>query len=248
MGLDFIGRDLIDNSREKISSFLIPEEKMAKRPLASQKRKSIPEPTITRLPQYLRSFAEFIQKNQVVISSRELAGASGINPAQVRKDLAYFGQFGQRGVGYDVKTLDSKMREILGLHRAWRIALVGCGNLGTALLQYGGFNKAGFKIEAAFDVDPSKVGWELEGVRIWATPAIRQVVREKKIEIGIIAVPASQAPRVADDLVDAGIRAIVNFAPCVLTVPKSVLVRGVDLASELEHLTYFLEKSNKTEK
>ena len=220
---------------------------MAKKPTAGKKR-NIPEPTIERLPQYLRSFADFVRNQHRVISSKELALASGINPAQVRKDLAHFGQFGQRGIGYDVKTLDSKMREILGLHKSWRIALVGCGNLGTALLQYGGFSKAGFRIEAAFDVDPSKVGWELEGVRIWATPAIRQVVREKKIEIGIIAVPASQAQRVADDLVDAGIRAIVNFAPCVLTVPKSVLVRGVDLASELESLTYFLEKSNRNEK
>lgn len=220
---------------------------MAKKPVPSKKR-NIPEPTIERLPQYLRSFADFARNQHRVISSKELATASGINPAQVRKDLAHFGQFGQRGIGYDVKTLDSKMREILGLHKSWRIALVGCGNLGTALLQYGGFSKAGFKIEAAFDVDPSKVGWELEGVRIWATPAIRQVVREKKIEIGIIAVPASQAQRVADDLVDAGIRAIVNFAPCVLTVPKSVLVRGVDLASELESLTYFLEKSSRSEK
>jgi len=123
--------------------------------------------------------------------------------------------------------------------------LVGAGHLGTALLQYGGFAKAGFRIEAAFDVDPSKVGWELEGVRIWPTAAIRQVVREKKIEIGVIAVPAAQAQRVAEELLEAGIRAILNFAPCVLKVPPSVQVRGVDLASELEHLTYFLEKSNK---
>jgi redox-sensing transcriptional repressor len=221
---------------------------LSKRSAVPPKKKSIPEPTIARLPRYLRSFADFTLDHRSVISSKELAAASGINPAQMRKDLAYFGQFGQRGIGYDVKTLDTKMREILGLHKVWRIALVGAGNLGTALLQYGGFAKAGFRIEAAFDVDPSKVGWELEGVRIWATPAIRQVVREKKIEIGVLAVPASQAQRVADDLVDAGIRAILNFAPCVLTVPKSVLVRGVDLASELEHLTYFLEKSNKTEK
>ena len=216
---------------------------MTKKAASPTKRRNIPDPTVARLPRYLRSFAEFVHANRSVISSKELAAASGINPAQVRKDLAYFGQFGQRGIGYDVKTLDAKMREILGLHKAWRIALVGAGNLGTALLQYGGFSKAGFRIEAAFDVDPSKVGWELEGVRIWATPAIRQVVREKKIEIGVLAVPASQAQRVADDLVDAGVRAILNFAPCILTVPKSVLVRGVDLASELEHLTYFLDKS-----
>ncbi len=221
---------------------------MLKRSILPPKKKSIPEPTIARLPRYLRSFTGFIHDHRSVISSKELAAASGINSAQVRKDLAYFGQFGQRGIGYDVKNLDVKMREILGLHKAWRIAIVGAGNLGTALLQYGGFTKAGFRIEAAFDVDPSKVGWELEGIRIWATPAIRQVVREKKIEIGVLAVPASQAQRVADDLVDAGIRAILNFAPCTLTVPKSVLVRGVDLASELEHLTYFLEKSNKGDK
>lgn len=218
-----------------------------KRPVSGP-RKSIPEPTIARLPRYLRGFSQFLAKHQEVISSKELAAVSGVDPAQVRKDLAYFGQFGQRGIGYDVKTLDSKMREILGLHRLWRIALVGAGNLGTALLQYGGFSKAGFRIEAAFDVDPSKVGWELEGVRIWATPAIRQIIREKKIEIGVIAVPASQAQRVADDLVDGGVRAILNFAPCELAVPKSVLVRGVDLASELEHLTYFLEKTSKGEK
>ncbi|HEY5040104.1 MAG TPA: redox-sensing transcriptional repressor Rex [bacterium] len=221
---------------------------MPKKIASASKHRNIPEPTIARLPRYLRSFAQFAHANQAVVSSKELAAVSDINPSQVRKDLAYFGQFGQRGIGYDVKTLDSKMREILGLHRAWRIALIGAGNLGTALLQYGGFAKAGFKIEAAFDVDPSKVGWELEGVKIWGIPAIRQVVREKKIEIGVIAVPASQAQRVADDLVDAGIRAILNFAPCALSVPKSVLVRGVDLASELEHLTYFLEKSRKSEK
>jgi redox-sensing transcriptional repressor len=221
---------------------------MAKKPVIAPKKKNIPDPTIARLPRYLRSFTEFLHNQQTVISSKELAALSSINPAQVRKDLAYFGQFGQRGIGYDVKTLDSKMREILGLNKIWRIALVGAGNLGTALLQYGGFTKAGFKIDAAFDVDPSKVGWELEGVRIWAAPAIRQVVREKKIEIGVVAVPASQAQRVADDLVDGGIRAILNFAPCVLAVPKSVLVRGVDLASELEHLTYFLEKSSRSDK
>jgi redox-sensing transcriptional repressor len=221
---------------------------MSKRPTNILKRRNIPDPTIARLPQYLRTFAAFGQKKTSVISSKELAAASGINSSQVRKDLAYFGQFGQRGIGYDVKILDAKMREILGLHRVWRIALVGAGNLGMALLQYGGFAKAGFKIEAAFDVDPSKVGWELEGVRIWAIPAIRQVVREKKIEIGLIAVPASQAQRVAEEMVDAGVRAILNFAPCLLTVPKSVLVRGVDLASELEHLTYFLQKSRKLEK
>jgi redox-sensing transcriptional repressor len=207
------------------------------------KRRNIPEPTISRLPHYLRSFSEFDHARQAVVSSRELADVSGINPAQVRKDLAYFGQFGRRGIGYDVKTLDAKMREILGLHKVWHIALVGAGHLGSSLLQYGGLVKAGFKIEAAFDVDPSKVGWELEGVKIWGMSSLRQVIRDKRIEIGILAVPAGQAQYVANELADAGIRAILNFAPCALKVPKWVLVRGVDLAWELEHMTYFLEKS-----
>jgi redox-sensing transcriptional repressor len=214
-------------------------------PKKAKTRKNIPEPTIARLPVYLRSFASLEARSSGVVSSQELAQASAMNPAQVRKDLAAIGQFGQRGVGYDLKTLHSKMREILGLHKAWRIALVGAGNLGMALLQYGGFSKAGFRIEAAFDVDPSKVGWELEGVKIWPTPSLRQVIRDKKIEIAVLAVPASQAQRAAELLVDAGIRAILNFAPCLITVPKSVLVREVDLASELEHLTYFLEKSKR---
>jgi redox-sensing transcriptional repressor len=214
----------------------------------SRTRKKIPEPTIARLPVYLRCFASMEPRSNGVTSSKELSEASAINAAQVRKDLAAIGQFGQRGVGYDIKTLDHKMREILGLHKAWRIALVGAGNLGMALLQYGGFSKAGFRIEAAFDVDPSKVGWELEGVKIWPTPSLRQVIREKKIEIAVLAVPASQAQRAAELLVDAGVRAILNFAPCLITVPKSVLVREVDLASELEHLTYFLEKSGRGEK
>jgi redox-sensing transcriptional repressor len=214
-------------------------------PKKAKTRKNIPEPTIARLPVYLRSFASLEARSSGVVSSQELAQASAMNPAQVRKDLAAIGQFGQRGVGYDLKTLHSKMRDLLGLHKAWRIALVGAGNLGMALLQYGGFSKAGFRIEAAFDVDPSKVGWELEGVKIWPTPSLRQVIRDKKIEIAVLAVPASQAQRAAELLVDAGIRAILNFAPCLITVPKSVLVREVDLASELEHLTYFLEKSKR---
>lgn len=205
-----------------------------------RKKKKIPRPTIERLPRYLLCFSDFLRKEKPVISSRDLAEASGIHPAQVRKDLAYFGHFGRRGIGYDVRVLDMRMKEILGLDKTWGAALVGVGHLGMALLQYRGFEKAGFKIEAAFDVDPSKIGWELEGVKIWPTPQLSQIVREKKLEIGIVTVPASQAQKVTDTLVDAGIKAILNFAPCLLSVPSSVRVRNVDLASELEHLAYFL--------
>jgi redox-sensing transcriptional repressor len=208
--------------------------------------KNIPDPAVARLTRYLRAFTDFVREGRTPVSSSDLSAATGINSSQVRKDLATFGSFGQRGIGYDVKTLDAKMREILGLNRSHRLALVGVGHLGMALLQYGGFVKAGFCIEAAFDQDPSKIGWELEGVRIWSAQSLRTVVRDRKLEIGVVAVPASQAQAVADVLVDAGIKAILNFAPCLLAVPKSVLVRGVDLSSELEHLTYFLGKSKKT--
>jgi redox-sensing transcriptional repressor len=205
----------------------------------------IPEPVVGRLPRYLRAFAEFEREERSTVSSSDLSGATGISSSQVRKDLAVLGSFGRRGIGYGVKTLDSKMREILGLNRARKLALVGVGRLGMALLQYAGFHKAGFKIDAAFDQDPSKIGWELEGVRIWPAQSLRTVVRDRKLEIGVVAVPASQAQAVADALVDAGVKAILNFAPCLLNVPKSVLVRGVDLSSELEHLTYFLGHSRK---
>ncbi len=207
--------------------------------------KTIPEPVASRLPNYLRSFVGFEREGRSTVSSQDLAEATGIRADQVRKDLASFGSFGQRGIGYDVKKLDGTMREILGLNRAWRMALVGVGHLGMSLLQYGGFAKAGFRIEAAFDQDPSKIGWELEGVKIWPVQSLRQVVRDKQLEIGIVAVPSSRAQAVADALVDAGVKAVLNFAPCLITAPNSVLVRGVDLSSELEHLTYFLGKSKK---
>src|SRR5258708_23717716 len=172
---------------------------MVKKTTPISKHRNIPEPTIARLPRYLRSFAEFAHNQHTVISSKELAGASGINPAQVRKDLAYFGQFGQRGIGYDVKTLDSKMREILGLHKAWRIALVGCGNLGTALLQYGGFVKGGFRVGAGFGVDSSEGCWGLEGVGVMGTPGIRRGVRGEKIQNAINPVPATQNQKEAHE-------------------------------------------------
>lgn len=195
-----------------------------------------------RLSRYLRAFVQFEREGVPTVSSRQLATASGLKPDAVRRDLAYFGQFGRRGIGYDVITLASKMREILGLSKPRGLAIVGVGNLGMSLLQYGGFGKAGLKVLAAFDTDPSKIGWELEGVRIWPMGAMRQVLREKRVEIAILAVPMSQAQRAVEALVDSGIKAVLNFAPVHLEVPSSVMVRSVDLASELEHLTYFLGK------
>jgi redox-sensing transcriptional repressor len=194
----------------------------------------------------LRAFAQFEREGHHTVSSENLSVVTGFNPAQVRKDLAAMGTFGQRGIGYDVKILLPQMKEILGLNRTRRLALVGVGHLGMSLLQYGGLPKAGFRIEAAFDQDSSKIGWELEGVRIWPSQSLPTVVRDLKLEIGVVAVPAPQAQIVTDALVDAGVKAILNFAPCPLSVPKSILVRGVDLSSELEHLTYFLGRSKNT--
>jgi len=212
------------------------------KPARSGKDRGVPGPTVGRLSRYLRAFSQFERDGRKVASSRELARATALSPEAVRKDLAHFGQFGRRGIGYDVKSLAAQVREILGLSKPRAVAIVGVGNLGTSLLQYGGFAKAGFKVEAAFDTDPSKVGWELEGVRIWPMGALRQILREKRIEIAILAVPAGQAQRVTDELVDSGVRAILNFAPIVLSTPPSVMVRAVDLASEMERLTYFLDR------
>jgi redox-sensing transcriptional repressor len=206
------------------------------------KPKNIPAPTVGRLSRYLRAFSLFERDGVEIVSSRELATASGLNPEAVRKDLAHFGQFGRRGIGYNVKTLGAKVRNILGVSRPWSVAIVGVGHLGQSLLQYEGFAKAGFRVQAAFDTDPSKIGWELEGVKIQPPASMKQELREKKIKIAILTVPANRAQRAAEELTDAGIKAILNFTPAMLNVPPSVLVRAVDMASEMEQLTYFLDK------
>jgi redox-sensing transcriptional repressor len=203
----------------------------------------IPVTTVNRLSLYLRVFSQIEKSGSDTISSRELALLSGINPAQVRKDLAYFGQFGRRGVGYAVSDLKKQIRSILGLDRDWNVAIIGAGRLGQALMIYPGFGSYSFKVVAAFDSDADKIGWELEGVRIYDLSEFAAVAQEKKVEIAILSVPASAAQDVANQVVAAKIPAILNFAPAYLKVPADTMLRNVDFASELEALTYFLQKT-----
>ena len=202
----------------------------------------IPVTTVNRLSLYLRVFSQIEAGGNETVSSSELATLSGINSAQVRKDLAYFGQFGRRGVGYDVTGLKKQIRGILGLDRDWNCAIVGVGHLGTALLQYRGLKPYGFNVVAAFDSDPDKISWELEGVPVFDIADLSKVARDKKSEIAVLAVPSSVAQEVVGWVAAAKIPAILNFAPVQLQLPAGMILRQVDLAGELEALTYQLHK------
>jgi redox-sensing transcriptional repressor len=203
----------------------------------------IPVTTVNRLSLYLRVFSQIEKSGSDTVSSRELAELSGINSAQVRKDLAYFGQFGRRGVGYAVAELKKQIRSILGLERDWKVGIIGAGRLGQALMMYPGFGAYSFRVVAAFDSDPDKIGWELEGIRIHDLADFGKVARETRLEIAILSVPAAVAQDVANEVVAARVGAILNFAPAYLSVPQGTMLRNVDFASELEALTYFLQKT-----
>lgn len=200
----------------------------------------IPEATIMRLSVYSRFLAEVERKGIITISSGDIAEGVGVSPAQVRKDLAYFGEFGIRGVGYNVKDLHRNILKILGLSNEWNVCLVGLGNLGLALSTYRGFKDRGFNITTIFDNDPEKIGGNVDGVEVLPTSMIESVVKQRKVQIGIITVPGSVAQEIADKLVAGGISAILNFAPVVLNVPPEIELRNVDLSVNLEVLTFNL--------
>ncbi|HHY14181.1 MAG TPA: redox-sensing transcriptional repressor Rex, partial [Thermoanaerobacterales bacterium] len=177
-----------------------------------------------------------------IISSTEMANKIGITPAQVRRDLAYFGEFGTRGVGYNVKDLKENIIKILGLNRRWKVALIGAGNLASALTNYKGFYERGFDIVAIFDNDPNKIGKMISDRTILDFEKdLGNTIDELDIELAIVAVTASNAQEVVDSLVEAGITGIVNFAPTSISAPKDVIIRRVDLASQLEVLTFNIE-------
>ncbi len=201
----------------------------------------IPEATIKRLSVYARYLSNLDAQDRRVISSAELAEECGMNAAQIRKDLAYFGEFGVRGVGYYVKDLLFDIRKILGLNKSWRVALVGVGRLGEALLSYSNFVKQGYHFVAAFDADPAKVGRQIgKNLEILPMEDLSRVVAERGIEIGIITAPAAAAQEVADRLVEARVQGILNFAPVRITVPEGVIVKHVDLAQEFDNLAYLM--------
>jgi len=205
----------------------------------------IPDKTVTRLSIYLRCLEELEAGGVTSVSSRQLAERFGLNSAQVRKDLAYFGQFGVRGLGYYIAELKHNLERILGLKQDWEVALVGVGNLGSALIAYKGFQARGFKIGMAFDADPAKMGQVVGDVPIVEMAKLVQTVRRKKVKIAVLAVPAPAAQSVADLLVEGGVTAILNFAPAQLTVPDGIKVQNVDLSVLLKTLSYHTVRTNR---
>jgi redox-sensing transcriptional repressor len=205
-------------------------------------KRTIPAATVARLPVYLRCLGD-LPPSQVTCSSEELATIAGVNSAQVRKDLSYLGSQGVRGVGYLVIDLGHELRNALGLTQGYAVAIVGIGNLGRALSNYGGFADWGFDVVALFDSDPSKVGSQIGSLTIDAMADLEQIVKERGVGIGIVATPAGGAQEVADRFTGAGLRSILNFAPTVIQVPEWVAVRRVDLSTELQILTFHLQAS-----
>ena len=208
------------------------------------KRLKIPDATVRRLSDYARMLDQLDEEGIRIVSSDTLASRCGLNPAQIRKDLAYFGEFGVRGVGYRVRELKENLKGILGVTHTWRVALAGAGNLGSALVAYRGFLTHGFIIHAVFDKYPERAKLPRNGrfPKVLGLDRIKTEIRRRGIQIGIIAVPAEAAQGVAERLVGAGIFGILNFAPVRLLVPKHVKVKNVDLGSELESLSFFLSK------
>jgi len=202
----------------------------------------IPKKAIYRLSIYQRGLSKLQENGKETVSSSALAGAAGVKPAQLRKDLAYFGQFGKRGLGYSVSELRDAILEVLGREQLQPVVMVGAGNLGVALLRYRGFEKGGFEVVAAFDAVPETVIARGISVPVYGQDEVARFVRENDVKLAILCVPGGVAQEAANELVDAGVQGILNFSPTLLQVPEAVTVNNVDLALELENLSYFVSK------
>lgn len=199
---------------------------------------AVPKAVVNRLSLYLRELQHLMRDGNETISSTHLGRLLGFTDAQVRKDLAYFGPFGYPGIGYRCEELVSAIKKILGTHQPWPLVIVGMGNLGRALIGYRGFQHQGFQTVAAFDTDPNKVGQRIDEVPVHHLNDLGTIVREQQVRLAVIAVPGASAQRVADVLVEAGIEGVLNFAPVTINVPTHVHLVGVDLAIELEQLSF----------
>lgn len=206
--------------------------------------RGVPDATVARLPIYLRALVSIAEAGETTVSSDALANGAGVNSAKVRKDLSHLGSYGTRGVGYDVQYLIYQISRELGLTQDWSVVVVGVGNLGRALANYGGFTQRGFSIDALFDVDPRQVGEMVAGQAVRHLDELDAVVAQAAVSIGVIATPAHSAQDVADRLVAAGVTSILNFAPCLLSVPKGVDVRKVDLSIELQILSFYQQRKS----
>lgn len=204
----------------------------------------VPEATVARLPEYLRALSALLDRGVATCSSEDLATAAGVNSAKLRKDLSHLGSYGTRGVGYDVQYLHYQISREVGLTQDWPVVIVGIGNLGHALANYSGFSSRGFRTVALLDADPQREGELVAGLRIRDFGELASIVEEHRVAIGVIATPAIAAQDVADRMVEAGIRSILNFAPSVLSVPEGVDVRKVDLSSELQILAYHEQRKH----
>ena len=202
----------------------------------------IPEVVIDRLPLYYRLLARLEDEGRTVISSQELGGELGVTPAQIRKDLSYFGRFGKQGRGYSVHRLAEELRQILGLDTRWRVAVVGIGRLGRAIASYPGFEGQGFDIVSLYDASPSLVGSEIEGKQVRDVAELEEDLRVRPVEIGIVAVPAEVAQDVVDTLVESGVGAILNYTPRRVQVPRQVELRHINPVLFLQSMTYHLKR------
>lgn len=203
--------------------------------------RTVPDIVVGRLPRYLQALEHMYREGIKTTSSQELGEAIGISAAQIRKDLSQFGEFGKQGTGYSVAYLVEQLQSILKLNKVWDLALVGMGDLGNALARYQGFAEHGFRITAAFDSDPEKIGKEVAGLIIQDSQKLKSIIPQLGIKIAMLTVPASVAQAVAEELVEAGIRAILNYAPISLNLPADIHVENIDPIIKLQHMTYYLD-------
>lgn len=202
---------------------------------------AIPDIVIGRLPIYLRALRRMIQEDKEYTSSHELGERLGISSAQIRKDLSHFGEFGKQGTGYQVTYLYEQIRQILQVDRQWPMAVVGVGDLGHAIAHYRGFVPRGFRVVSLFDADETKIGEKIADLTVLPIEAMQEEIKRQGVQVAMIAVPAEAAQYVADQLVEAGVRAILNYAPITLVVPDGVHVQYIDPVAHLQHMTFYLK-------
>ena len=216
---------------------------MVNNPSRQQDRADVPEVVVTRLPQYVRVLNRLLEEGIEVVSSQQLGAQLQVTPAQIRKDLSYFGRFGKQGRGYIVRHLHDRLRDILGLNSYWNVAVVGVGRLGRAILSYPGFTPDGFHLVAAFDANQDVVGLQVGDLTVRSIDELEEVVSGQNISIAIVAVPAGSTQQVIDTLVDCGVRAILNYAPTSPQVQDGVRIRNIDPVIALQSMTYYLAES-----
>ncbi len=203
---------------------------------------NIPDIVIGRLPLYLRALRRLQQEGKDVTSSHELGKRLDISSAQIRKDLSHFGGFGKQGTGYRIEYLIEKLQDVLQVNQEWMVVVVGAGNLGIAISRYRGFQDRGFRIAHLFDVSPQKIGLAIDDFVVQPIADLNKTIRDEGIKIAMLAVPAEHAQSVADQLVDAGVQAILNYAPINITVPSNVQIQYIDPVTHLQHMTYYLNE------